>query len=48
MEGREFDKSRDSILQGIPKDLSESGRQLLFTYKCLFTVIRGDSLADME
>ena len=48
MQGREFDESRDSILQGIPKDLSESGRQLLFTYKCLFTVIRGDSLADME
>lgn len=48
MQGREFDESRDSILQGIPKDLSESGRQLLFTYKCLFTVIRGESLADME
>ncbi len=48
MQGREFSESRDSILQGIPNNLSESGRQLLFTYKCLFTVIRSDSLTDME
>ena len=48
MQGEEFAESRCSVLQGIPKDLSESGCQLLFTYKCLFTVMRGDSLADME
>ena len=48
LRGREFAKSRDSILRGIPKNLSESGRQLLFTYKCLFTVMRGDALVDMK
>ena len=48
MQAREFDKFRDSILQGIPKELTGSGRQLLFTYRCLFAVMRGDSLTDLQ
>lgn len=44
MASKVFDGYRDSILGNLSKDLTESGKQLLFTYKCLFAVILGKPL----
>ena len=39
-----FDERRDRILAGRPKGpLADAGKMLMFTYKKLFAVIRGES-----
>ena len=44
VQGKDFDKYRDDILAKRPKSpLSESNKMLMFTYKKLFAVMRGQS-----
>ena len=48
MQAKEFDDFRDSILENLPKDLTESGKKLLFTYKCLFAVMHDGVLTSTK
>ncbi len=48
MQGKEFDEYRDSILKKFPQEMTESGKELMFTYHCLFTVMSGGSLSNLR
>jgi hypothetical protein len=48
MSGKVFDESREGIVNNLGHDLAESDKELVFTYKCLFTVMRGGSLTNMK
>ena len=46
--GSEFDGYRDSILNNVQKELTESSKMLIFTYKCLLAMLRSDGLMRKE
>ena len=49
MQGSQFDKYRCPILDKIRKGgLTKSRKELMFTYKALFTVMRGHPLTELE
>ena len=50
MQGKKmFDKSRDMILRDLRKrGGTESSKMLMFTYKCQFAAILGQSLDDLR
>ena len=49
MQGKRYDKYRCKILNDLRKGgLTESRKELMFTYKALFTVMRGASITNWE